>query len=184
MTGLLEHSAEVHRLIEFSTEAILRHMQLYTDLGVHGFVLSDPTASGDLISPHHYAEYAAPPTRIVVEALRKAGMPSILHVCGKTARILPLVAETGATAFSFDASVDTAVVKQAVGASMCLLGNVDPVGLLLDGSPGTVKEEARSCISKGWAGGGFALAGGCDLSLHTPIENIRAMIEAGHEARY
>ena len=184
MTGLLEHADEVHRLIEFSTEVIVRHMQLYTDLGVHGLALSDPTASGDLISPRHYAEYAAPSTRTVVEALQKVDMPSILHVCGKTADILPLAAETGATAFSFDASVDTAVVKESIGASVCLLGSVDPVELLLHGSPEAVREEARSCVSKGWAGGGFVLASGCDLSLHTPIENIRAMIEVGHEAHY
>ncbi len=184
MTDLIEHADEVHRLIEFSTEVIVRHLQLYADLGVHGFVLSDPTASGDLISPRHYAEYAAPSTRTVVEALQKVDLPSILHVCGKTAKILTLAADTGATAFSFDASVDTAVVKEAIGASVCLLGNVDPVGLLLDGSPETVREAARSCVSKGWAGGGFVLASGCDLSLHTPIENIRAMIEVGHEAQY
>lgn len=184
MTGLIEHSAETHRLIEFSTEVIIRHLRLYADLGVHGFVLSDPTASGELISPRHYEEYAAPSARSVIEVLEKLGMPSILHVCGKTTKILPLVADTGSTAFSFDASVDTAVVKEAIGASVCLLGNLDPVGLLLDGSPDMVREEARSCVAKGWEGGGFVLGSGCDLSLHTPLENIRAMIEVGHEARY
>ena len=184
MTGLIEHADEAHRLIEFSTEVIVRHLRLYADLGVHGFVLSGPTASGDLISPRHYEEFAAPSTRIVIEALQQMGMPSILHVCGKTAKILPLVADTGATAFSFDASVDTAVVKEAIGSSVCLLGNLDPVGLLLDGSPDMVREAARSCVAKGWEGGGFVLGSGCDLSLHTSFENTRAMIEVGHEAPY
>ena len=184
MTGLIEHADEVHRLIEFSTEVIVRHLELYADLGVHGFVLSDPTASGDLISPRHYAEYAAPSTRTVIEALQKVDMPSILHVCGKTAKILPLVADTGATAFGFDASVDTAVVKQTIGASVCLLGNVDPVELLLHGSPETVRENGGVIlVSKGWAGGGSVLGSGCDLSLRTPIENVRAMIEVGLQPR-
>ena len=159
---------------------ILDHLELHRALGVHGFFVSDPSASGDLISPQHFEEFAAPYTKSVVEALKKVSTPSILHVCGNTAKILPAVADIAPAVFSFDHVVDVAAVKEAIGASVCLLGNLNPVETLLRGTSAQVKERANASISKGREGGGYVLGAGCDLCVGTRFQDVSAMIDAGH----
>jgi len=184
MMDVVESTDAAHQLLEYSTQVLLDHMEHYRALGVHGFFICDPTASGDLISPRHFEEFAAPHTKSVVQALKKLGMVTILHVCGNTAKILPAVVDIAPEVFSFDHVVDTAVAKEAIGDSVCLLGNLDPVETLFRGTAAQVKERANASISKGREGGGYVLGAGCDLCPETSVENVRAMIDAGHASEY
>ena len=85
---------------------------------------------------------------------------------------------------TFDYAADVALVKEAIGDSICLIGNVDPSDTLLMGSPEKVRQDTQECIDKGWEGGGYVVAGGCDIGVETPIENVRTMIETCALAKY
>lgn len=183
MVDMIKRPAGAHQLLDYATQVILEHLKLYAALGVQGFIVCDPSASGDLLSPRHFVEFVAPYTKTVVQAVHDAGLPSILHICGNTTGSLATIAEIAPTALSFDYAVDVSVAKEAIGDSVCLLGNVDPAGTLLS-TPDVVRDEAARCVEKGRPGGGYVLGAGCDLSVGTPLENVKTMIDVGHEAEY
>jgi uroporphyrinogen decarboxylase len=184
LRDLIRQPAAAHELLEFATQVVIDEARLYQSIGVHGLIVCDPSASGDLISPSQYSEFAAPYTKKVSEAIEELGVPQIMHVCGNTSKILPLIKELAPAGFSFDTSVDVATVKAAVGDSVCLIGNVDPTETLLLGSPDKVARDTELCIEKGAAGGGYVGGAGCDLGLETPLQNVQAMIEACVRSTY
>ena len=55
---------------------------------------------------------------------------------------------------------------------MCLCGNFDPVGVLMQGKPQDVADAARRCLAEG--GERFILQPGCEVPPATPAENVRA----------
>jgi MtaA/CmuA family methyltransferase len=183
MSDIMKRADQAHQLLDYSTQVILEHLKLYAALGVDGFFICDPSASGNLLSPRHFEAFVAPYTRRVIEAVHELGLPTILHICGNTTKILPMVADLAPSALSFDHAVDPAAAKEAIGDSVCLLGNLDPADTLL-ADVDTVTEAALKCLDACMAGGGYVLGAGCDLSVETPIENIRTMIDVGHEATY
>jgi uroporphyrinogen decarboxylase len=80
--------------------------------------------------------------------------------------------------FNFSPATDIEIVKKGMGQKVCLMGNVDPVGVLLRGTPKTVEGECKRCIEIGGPGGGFILSLGGGPSMETPKENIEAMVRA------
>ncbi len=184
MTDLYYRPDAVDELLDFATEVVIDEVRLYASLGVHGLTICDPSASGSVVSPKHFARFAMPSTKRVSEVVTELGLKPILHVCGDTTKILLYVKEIAPAAFTFDYAADVALVKEAIGDSICLIGNVDPSDTLLMGSPEKVRQDTQECIDKGWEGGGYVVAGGCDIGVETPIENVRTMIETCALAKY
>jgi MtaA/CmuA family methyltransferase len=184
MKDLIRQPEVALDILEFSTEVLTEVTKMYASLGVHGLFICDPSASGDLISPQHYSKFAAPYAGRIIELVKSMGLKPIVHVCGNTTKILPLIRDLAPSAFSFDTAVGVEVAKEVLGGTVCLMGNVDPSDTLLLGTREKVERESDLCIEKGWVGGGFVLAAGCDIGVETPLENVNAMIDAGARARY
>lgn len=71
--------------------------------GAHVVQAAAPMASGDLISPDHYARFVSPYHRKLFLALKG---PSILHICGKITGHRPHIAGIGVSGLSFDEKAD------------------------------------------------------------------------------
>ncbi len=168
-----------HGLLERACASILRYMQAAR---VRGFSCSigEPLASRNVISPRHFRQFAKPYlTRICEWAKKESGKGPTLHICGDTRSIWPDMADTGAHFLSLDNTIDLREAKEAVGDRVGLTGNVPPIDVLMDGTPGEVAEAARACIRKAFdTPMGFVLTSGCTVPLDTPPANIRAMAEA------
>lgn len=65
-----------------------------------------------------------------------------------------------------------------LGNKVCLKGNLDPVRVLMSGTPEDVTEAARRCIEEGAAGGGYILSPGCEVPHETPPANLEALVQA------
>jgi len=78
-------------------------------------------------------------------------------------------------------SILLAAVKKEIGGRVCVFGNVDPIGVLLEGTPEMVRRQVRNNIKYGAEGGGFILASACDTAVDTPATNYKAMVEATKE---
>ncbi len=78
-------------------------------------------------------------------------------------------------------SIMLKAVKKEVGDRVCVCGNVDPITVLLEGTPEQVRATVRRNIEYGAEGGGFILMPGCDTNPYTPSENFRALVEAARE---
>jgi [methyl-Co(III) methanol-specific corrinoid protein]:coenzyme M methyltransferase len=161
-------------------EAALPLCRLYAQAqlvaGADAILVGEAAASGDLISARTYRDLVLPRHRALCQSL---GGPTILHICGKTTRHLPYVAESGATGFSFDEKVDPAEARRWLKGRVALVGWVPTLDPLLNGTPDAVTAWANACL----AGGADVLSAGCSLPPHTPAENLNAMVRAAAEWR-
>ena len=67
-----------------------------------------------------------------------------------------------------------------MGPDQVLLGNMDPVRALRDGTPDSVQAALAECHRQ--AGPRYIVGAGCEAPRETPHENVRAMATyaAGH----
>lgn len=99
-------------------------------------------------------------------------------MCGDATPFLKTLSECGFAGISVEEKVrDLKRAKEEIGKGAVLIGNVSTASTLLSGTPREVKAEAKSCLE----GGIGILAPGCGIAPLTPVENMRALVEARNE---
>jgi len=146
--------------------------------------MADPTSSGDLISPNMFKEYSYPALKEVISDVKKEhDASSFLHICGNTLEIMTMLPELKVDCFSFDHAVDVGKAKKMAGKKMAIMGNIDPVRMILSGTPDEITSECYRIIDTAGRDGGFILAPGCETPQASPDENVRAMGQCGRDYR-
>ena len=121
------------------------------------------------------------------ESRRFTTYPVYTHTCGRIGDRLELLAETGTNGIdTLDppplGNVELADAKRRIGKRLFIKGNLDPVNILLHGTPEQVLENALRCIAVGSPGGGYILSSACSIPPHAPPENVLMISEAVHKA--
>jgi uroporphyrinogen-III decarboxylase len=90
------------------------------------------------------------------------------------------MATSGADVLELDHAVELGKACRVVGPHIGLWGNLDPVGLLSQGTPERVRQAARQALAAVQAAGHrrFVLSSGCTLAVETPSANLDALIGA------
>jgi [methyl-Co(III) methanol-specific corrinoid protein]:coenzyme M methyltransferase len=145
--------------------------QALIEAGADAICVEDMAGSTDLISPEMFASIVAPYEK---KQFAQIGVPTMLHICGDVTPILPYMAETGTTAISYEARVDTAAARKRVGDRVALICGPDAGRTLFSGTPEQVENECRQQIELG----ADIIAPGCAVAPGTPPENLMAMLEA------
>ena len=179
MIDLVEAPEFAHRLLAFCAEAVTPYAVALAEAGAHVLNTGDSAASGSLIGPQAYAEFAFPYEKQVFDAVRaRFDTPITLHICGDSSTCLDRMIQTGANGIEIDHVMDLRRVRQACRDRITAIGNLDPVALLLRGTPDAIKAACRDCL-KAFAGSNrFILSTGCAISPLTPAANLAAMAEA------
>jgi [methyl-Co(III) methanol/glycine betaine-specific corrinoid protein]:coenzyme M methyltransferase len=170
LVWMIEEPEKVQAAMAKATRLVSMYIRGQFDAGAHVVQVSEPTASGDLISPAQYLEHVAPYHRKLTAGTDR---PVITHICGNITRHLPHLASAGFRGVSFDAKTDVQAARTHLKGKAALIGYV-PTSLLRDGSPEEVRAAARQCLTEGVD----ALNAGCAVAPDTPLDNIRAMIAA------
>ena len=164
----------VRDMLEKSMEWNMTFIKAAIDSGADVITLIDATASGDILSPSQYREFALPYQRMVVGEVHKGGVRCILHICGDTSQNLLDMLRTGADGISLDQRMDLALAKTTAQGRAAIVGNVDPTTTLLFGTPELVRRESRECLQAGCD----VLAPGCGFAPRTPLANMKALVNA------
>ncbi|MGI6640160.1 MAG: uroporphyrinogen decarboxylase family protein [Limnochordia bacterium] len=163
-------------LVEICTDVLIAYGKAIAASGAHALTFGD-SPSG-LISREHYEKFALPFAKRAISELKSTGLPIFYHICGNTSHIIDLMCETGADVLEIDHLVDLEFAVDKVGSRVCLEGNVDPTGVLLQGTPDEVYAASMKCIEVARNGGSLILSSGCEVPRHTPPENIDQMLQA------
>lgn len=167
-------------VLDFTSKLAHKYLNLFSQAGAELISQSEPTSSGDMISPQMFRSLALPYINMVNTDICGNVKVKMLHICGNTTKILDNIPDAGVDIFSVDYKVDLTEAKKALAGKVALAGNLNPVGILLEGTAENVKKKAEeSCIAAG-NGGGFILMPGCDLPAAAPLENVRSMVEAAY----
>jgi uroporphyrinogen decarboxylase len=184
MRDMRKNKAAVHQILDFTGGIFLLWAEQYRAAGLDVMSMGEPTASGDMISRDHFEEFVLPQLKKIYASLRQKNMIGMLHICGNIGNRLPLCADSGAHIISLDYKVSLTDARNAFNGKVAFAGNINPVDVVQNASPGEVAAAARRCIDEAGDGGGFILMPGCDIPPATPDENVRAMTQTARAYRY
>lgn len=171
LLATLEEPDAVKRVLSIMSNAASALSRACIDAGVDTITISDPVASGDLLSAGQYGEFALPYEAEVFASIKD--VPTALHICGYTKDLMPLIRKTGTLAFSFEEKVEVKDAKEVLG-DVLAIGNVAPVAALLNGGPDDVLRASNKCFEDGVD----LLSSGCAVPPLTTLDNLRAMSAA------
>jgi uroporphyrinogen decarboxylase len=184
MRDTYKNKEDARRLLELATNSQIVWGTAVAQAGADIVFLSDPTSSGDAVSPKTYIEWGLPYTQRVASAIKKTGVKVLMHICGDTSDRLDTLESAGVDGLSLDTKVDFAFARETLGANYLLMGNVDPTNPITLGRPKTVYEHSKTVIEQAGKNGHFFLSAGCLIPEEAPVENVEAMIRAGVEHTY
>jgi [methyl-Co(III) methanol-specific corrinoid protein]:coenzyme M methyltransferase len=171
LKGTIKSPDTVKKVLRKVADFNIAYANRLLEAGCHYIVVIDPSASGDLISERTFQTFLLP---VYEEMHTQINGQVILHICGNTNQLLPLIAETGFEGFSFEGpAVSVRAARKAMGEKMILIGNL-PTKTLLLGSPEDVDKEARIALQEKVD----LLAPACGVALQTPLANMKAMVQA------
>lgn len=169
----LGEKERVNRMLRQLMPVTIKFANAQLRAGADAVVLADH-ATGNLVGPYTYEEYLLP---IHQEITAQIGGPVILHVCGNCLDRLDLFARSGVDAYHFEWQVDAKEAVRIIGGRISLVGNVNNPRALLQGTPEDVYRQARYAIEAGVD----IIGPECAIPLTTPLENLRAIVEAARE---
>ena len=173
---LLDDPDLAQQLIDFTTLVSTEMFKLLLENGCDIAMPAEPEASGSMISQAMFEEFAAPALKKVRESLPEYKY-FFTHVCGASGNRVPGLISAGVQAFSCDYLVDLETAYKDADGKLMFMGNINPAGALLSGTPEEVYEEACKAIRIS-GGKGLILSTGCDLASSAPLENVKMLAKA------
>ena len=177
---------ELHQLLRRLNTALINMAAdfLREDIPVS---ISDPVASGTILSAKQFDKFVKPYAREFIDACQKIRPYGVgVHICGDTTNILQNMVDCGYSSLSLDNLVDLAVAKEKIGSQVPFSGNVPPVEIMTLGTKEQIEEAVKDCFRKAADSPcGFTINTGCDCSPLAPLENAFIYMEAARRcAKY
>jgi len=146
---------------------------------------TDPVASASLIDENMFKEFVFEPTKKNIAGWKKdLNIPIMVHICGDTTPMLDQFTQLGNEIQSIDYLVDIGKARKIVGDKITLMGNVNPVDIMWQGSVQAIKKASKICFNDAGREGRYIFGPGCAMPRDAPIENMKAMVETSKECRY
>ncbi len=164
-----------HRAIDYVCGHLIEYAKLMADNGAAVISIADPTATGEILGPKMFEEYAVRYLNKVTDAIHEMGIPVIIHICGKMEAVKLQVAMLHGDAVSVDAFVSLRQLKSEVP-GITTMGNVSTY-MLEFGEPEKVYKRTKGLVAEKTD----IISPACGLSTSTPLANIRALTRAVKE---
>lgn len=171
----------LERTCDFFVELQSRWVQAQVEAGAHAIWLGDCIGFSGFLSLDQYRRFALPSCKRLVENAHQHGAIVYLHNSEIAIPYLVAEVETGADIINCGPAADLAEVRKALGGKCCYSGNLDPIEVLLRGTPEQVAAETRRLIAIGHPGGGYLFNSGEMNPRDVPEANMRAMVRAVRE---
>lgn len=166
-------------ILEIAAKVVAANVQLGLDAlnsGANGLIIADDIAyqKGTFISPENLRKFFFPSLMDQVGLLKAQKSPIFFHADGNIIPVLPdLIASgiNGIHSLDFSSLVDIAIVKQAAGNSLCLMGGYDLEWF----SKKNRSEKASELLAVAAGGGGYIFGSsagilGSELSVEQVTE--------------
>jgi len=168
---------EIDDALEEINKKLIEEIKFYQDIGVDCIVVNDPSSTARIVKPNLFADLVQP---YLMELSNTMDVPGVLHLCGDTNSNLENMLSCGYEGLSISQEVDIAhirQVKEAIGSSSVICGNLAIGETLLMKGVDEIKEESKKCFDKQVD----ILGPSCNIAAETPLYNIKAMVDARDE---
>jgi uroporphyrinogen decarboxylase len=169
----------MHKLLATLAESVTAYLIAQIEAGAQAVQIFDTW--GGVLSDQAYCDFSLHYMQQIVEQVTQqcdANVPIILFTKGG-APWLPQLASTGCAALGLDWSVDVGRVREQLGDSVALQGNMDPA--VLRATPEVIELEVGrilSCYGQHTAGSGHVFNLGHGITPDINPEHVTAFISA------
>lgn len=172
-----EEPEMMHTVLQKATQFLIEYIKAYKAVGANGVVMAEPLAG--LLPPDLAEEFSSKYVKQINDAIRDENFLSIYHNCGNTAIfIIDSILSTNSDAYHFGNAINMAEMMTHIPADTIAMGNVDPAGVLKNGTPETVRKVTTEIMTACCPYKNFVISSGCDIPPATPWENIDAFFGA------
>jgi len=126
------------------------------------------------IDVESYREFVKEKHRELFEYIQSLGAKVKLHICGNITHLLEDIREVKPDIVDIDWMVDMEHAYTVLGSDIKRCGNLDPVSVILEQAPAEIKHETEQ-LCKQEENRPFILSGGCEITVNTPVEHLKAM---------
>jgi uroporphyrinogen decarboxylase len=188
LTNLLGLLVEKPDLVDYLSrkvfEQAIESIRRLAAAGGDAIFIDDALSTCDMISVKHYERFSLPHVTEMVREIHRLQHKAIVIYFGGVADRLDQIASTGADALAMEASMkgyvnDISGAAEKIGQRISLFGNVDPVGVLQDGTDAELEDEVRRQALAGKKARGFVMSTGSPITPATPLWRVRRFIELG-----
>ncbi len=168
---------EIDDALEEINDLLIDEIKFYQEIGVDCIVINDPSSTAKIIKPDLFVNLIQP---YLIELSDAMDVPGVLHICGDTNSNLEGMLSCGYEGLSISQEVDinhAREVKERIGSRSVICGNLAIGETLLMKSPDEIREEAINCLDKKVD----VLGPSCNIAYETPLNNIKAMVDARDE---
>ena len=173
MVDFFDDPQFVRDLFAFVVEMELRFAREQISAGVDLIGIGDAAAS--LVGPQIYSEFVWPYERALMDGIRSLGGKTRLHICGNTRPHLAKMGSLDCDIVDLDYLSPIAHGRREMGPKQVLLGNINPVAVLRNGTPESITAAIGECHLH--AGARFIVGAGCEVPRDTAAQNLRALCE-------
>ena len=171
-------------LLERCYEEQLEWAKAYTEVGAHAYIISESYISPDLVDPYIYRKFIKGIHRDYFKEIENMGLIPICMFWGDINPILEDLTEINIKALMMEESkkgfiIDIEKIRKQIGDRVCIFGNIDSINLLYNGTLEEIRKEVIK-QAKG-AKNNFIIANGSPITMGTPEENIKSLINAVKE---
>lgn len=173
---LNDHPLEIQILLEKITDAIIvwLNAQLEINKQADAMLITDDIAG--MMSKKFYETFLLP----VHQKIRNAfpDFVYVFHNDTKSDHLLASLPAAGINVFNLGKTTDLVKARDTLSAQVSLMGNIDPLDLMMNGKPEEVYQEAVNRLKIFHKKDGFILSVGGGLNDGTKVENIQALLQA------
>jgi len=170
---------EVHAILEKTTDLVIRWLKAQMSVldDVEGILVLDDLCG--FFSEEDYLEFAHPYMKRIFDSF---DVPvKMFHNDNFANRYVtfPYIADLGVNIFNFSYSADLIETRKLLGDRVCILGNVAPRDILVNGTPEDIEKAVFQQLDTYGSKSGIILSAGGGASPGMGYENCRAFIDAG-----
>lgn len=168
-----------NRVLEYVSDLLIALARKMLDRGATLISIGDPTATGEILGPKMFDEYAVRYLNRVIDGIHDYGAPVIVHICGNSKAVRGFIPRLRANAVSTDALVNLRSLKDDFP-QLTTMGNVSTF-LLEAGDREKVARQTSGLVRDGVD----IISPACGLSTSTSLAAVRAMTDTvkGYQAK-
>lgn len=168
---LYKNKEQSHRVLDYVSDFLIAFARVLVDSGATAICIGDPTATGEILGPKMFSEYAVTYLNKVIDGIHATGVPVLVHICGEMKAVKPSIPKLHCDAISTDAFVNLRLLKQEYP-QLTTMGNLSTF-LLEFGDPDKVARQTGNLLRDGID----IISPACGLSTSSSILNIQAMTQ-------
>lgn len=163
-------------LMEKVAETLAGYLFAQVDAGAQAVQLFDSWVGA--LSPQDYARFVLPYSQRVLQSLQSLDVP-VIHFGTGTGAFLDLMKQAGGTVIGLDWRMPLDRGWSILGADVAVQGNLDPVALFAPLPE--LQEQVEDVLQRASGRDGHIFNLGHGILQHTPVENVRAVVDMVHE---